>query len=579
MDVLETFARTQGLRAAFTPNVKGEISGFFDEMEPDEFLAAIYAAYGVEWYLMDDVVHFYVRRDLERRMIYLTACVPTKMRDILVGAGLLSPQLPCVADDEDKVLTFSGPREYAEGVVAAISSYETAFRNDQVVKVFFLKHAWAEDTVLGSGDSKQTIPGVATILSEMIMQNKLGDTQLAMGSGQGAAVRETIPPLPEEMEQLAPDNPDRNSALERLRRQAKEQMELDRRVAAPLNTQAQQMPATPTRELEPKILADSRSNAVIVRDSAYRMSYYEQTIKELDKPLQLVELHAAIVDVDVDFSSAIGAEWGGAGHGEYTNTGVGSNMAKALAGSDFPGALVGSGLTLSTVYTFGADYFMAQVSALETRGKGRVLGRPSVLTIDNTSARLETSTTFYIRIVGEKVVDLQEVSSGTVLDVTPHVIYYDDKPAQIKLAVTIEDGNAPSTGDTDSDIPAVTKKTVVRTQGIVSEGQSLLVGGYFYETVNEDDTGVPGLMEIPVLGALFRTRTQTSQRMERLVLLSPRILRLGSDTNVPEDLKDLGFAVSPTSPEFAKPDITKESQGVGGCTRRASGTLDSGKVQ
>lgn len=582
VDVLETFARTQGLRAAFTPNVKGEVSGMFSDMSPDEFLAAAYSAFGVEWYLMDDVLHFYVRRDLERRMVYLTASKPTRMRDILTRAGLLSPQLPCVADDDDRVLAFSGPAEYTEGVAAAIASYEAAFRNDQVVRVFFLKHAWADDTELGSGSDKKVIPGVATILSEMVMEQRAGDSQLALGSGAGAAVRETIPPLPEEQQILRLQDGEAAKILEELRRRAKEQMELDRRVASPLNTQTRALPASPVAELAPRILADSRSNAVIVRDSAYRMPYYEKTIAELDKPLQLVELHAAIVDVDVDYSSSLGVKWGGSGHGgPYTSTGGGVGLpslddtAKQVPlPGDLPNALIGEGLTLSTIYSFGSDYFMAQINALESDGKGRVLGRPSVLTIDNTSARLEASTTFYIRVVGTEVVDLREVSSGTVLDVTPHIIEYDDKPAQIKMAITVEDGGDPSTGSTTSDIPAVVKKTTIRTQGIVSEGQSLLIGGYFYEQVKDDQTGVPVLMDLPALGALFRTKTKTSQRMERLILISPRLLTLDGSSNVPRELNELGFSAAPASPQFVTPGTATSVPKPGGCAVR---TRDTGQ--
>ncbi|WP_461211055.1 type III secretion system outer membrane ring subunit SctC [Desulfocurvus sp. DL9XJH121] len=578
VDVLETFARTQGLRAAFTPHVKGEVSGRFDDMQPDEFLAAVYSAFGVEWYLMDDVVHFYVRRDLQRRMVYLTACQPSRMRDILMGAGLLSPQLPCVADDEGKVLTFSGPAEYANGIATAISSYEASFRNDQVVKVFFLKHAWAADTSVGAGEAKTSIPGVATILSQMVLDTRLDDTQLAVGTGQGAAVRETIPPLPEEQSLLqAGDMQERDSALKRLRQKAKEQMDLDRRVEAPMNTEAKALPGAAQNMLEPKILADSRSNAVIVRDSAFRMPYYEKTIEELDKPLQLVELHAAIVDVNVDYTRSLGVQWGGKGGTDRSSTGAGGNMDSPVPGlGSLPASLTGSGLTLSTVYSYGADYFMAQMEALESKGKGRVLGEPSVLTIDNTSARLESTTTFYVRIVGEKVVDLQEVSSGTILQVTPHIIYYDDKPSQIKLAVTIEDGKEPSTGDTDSDIPATTTKTVIDTQGIVGAGQSLLIGGYFYEQVSDNESGVPVLMDVPVLGHLFKTKTKTISRMERLILLSPRLLTLDGPSNVPENIDQLGFSAKPTDTAYTVPETYTEIPRVtgGGCTR-ASGTSES----
>ncbi|MCG8565191.1 MAG: hypothetical protein MI747_08920, partial [Desulfobacterales bacterium] len=145
VNLLETFARSQGMRAAFTENVKGEVSGRFTRIPPMRFLAGIYTAFGIEWYVLDDILHFYVKRDLERRLVYLSAAKPSEMKSILIDAGLLSPQLPCRVNDKRKVIIFSGPRAYADGVAAAIKSYEDAYRNEQEVRVFFLKHAWADD--------------------------------------------------------------------------------------------------------------------------------------------------------------------------------------------------------------------------------------------------------------------------------------------------------------------------------------------------------------------------------------------------------------------------------------------------
>lgn len=529
VNLLETFARSQGLRAAFTENVKGEVSGEFRDLSPELFLAGIYTAFGIEWYILDDILHFYVKRDLERRLVYLSASKPSVMKQILFDAGLLSSQLPSKADDEKKVLIFSGPTDYADGVAAAIKSYEDAYSNQQEVRVFFLKHAWADDTQIGSDKDKRVIPGVASILTQMVMDARQETAQLAVGTGKGAAVRQTIPPIE------TPERDITEVTIEELRKEAKEQMELDRKVASPMHTQPRQLPALIEKPIQPKILADSRSNSVIVRDAAYRIPYYEKTIKELDVPLELVEIHAAIVDVDTNFSRSLGVEVGGT-FGKSNNSSVGgaaSNVTDiispegvlGLTSTDSTSSLVGKGFNFSTVYSLGSDYFIAQVNALESRGNARILGRPSVLTIDNTSASLESSTTFYIRIVGEKVVELKEVSSGTTLTVTPHIIRYDDDDPQIKLTVSIEDGQEPSTGSVENDIPAVVKKTNIETQGFVSHGQSLLIGGYYYESMQTTDSGIPVLMNMPGIGNLFKSRSKDIRRMERMILISPKIIK------------------------------------------------------
>jgi type III secretion protein C len=570
VNLLETFARSQGLRAAFTENVKGEVSGEFRDLEPEQFLAGIYTAFGIEWYVLDDILHFYVKRDLERRLVYLAAAKPSDMQQILMDAGLLSVQLPCRVNDKKKVIIFSGPTAYAEGVAAAIKSYEDAYRNEQEVKVFFLKHAWADDTAIGSAKDKKTIPGVASILKQMVLEDRHESTQLAVGTGQGAAVRNTIP--------LA-EFQDRESTeitLEALRREAREQMELDRQVASPMHTQAMGMPKVAQRAIEPKILADSRSNSVIVRDAAYRIPYYEQTIAKLDKPLDLVEIHAAIVDVDTNFSRTLGMEIGGAmGLGDHAGAGAANGIKgniqplDIIGGGKNPASIIGKGFNFSTVYSHGSDYFLAKVNALEGKGEARVLGRPSVLTIDNTSASIETSTTFYIRVIGEKVVELKEVSSGTNLTVTPHIIRYDDQEPQIKLSVSIEDGQEPKSGSVESDIPVVVKKTNIETQGFISHGQSLLIGGYYYETVKTSDSGVPVLMDLPVIGRLFNTATKEVQRMERMILISPKIIN-------PREMQAQAVAIDEKA--FYRSPYSTDSGGVTPLAPRPVGGCASGRI-
>ncbi|WP_022665962.1 type III secretion system outer membrane ring subunit SctC [Desulfospira joergensenii] len=573
VNLLETFARSQGMRAAFTENVKGEVSGRFNGMTPEDFLAGIYTAFGVEWYALDDILHFYVKRDLERRLVYLSASRPSEMKQILTEAGLISEQLSCTANDAKKVLVFSGPGDYADGVAIAIQSYEDAYRNEQEIKVFFLKHAWADDTSIGSGKAKKTIPGVASILRDMVLAAREQSSQLAVGTGIGAAVRQTIPP------ELGIDRNADEVTLEELRQEAKEQMELDRKVASPMHTTARGLPVLPKQVIEPRILADSRSNSVIVRDASFRMPYYEKAIKELDKALDLVEIHAAIVDVDTNYTRTLGVDFGGASNvGDNAGVGAGSNISSIISPEDIIGqasngaSIIGDGFNFSTVYKMGSDYFLAKVSALEDQGDARVLGRPSVLTIDNTSASLETSTTFYIRIVGENVVELKEVSSGTNLTVTPHIIKYEDGSATIKMTVSIEDGQEPSTGSVESDIPAVTKKTNIETQGYISPGQSLLIGGYYYETISTTDSGVPVLMDLPGIGNLFKKATKSVQRMERMVLITPKIIKPQAIDPQTLDLDETKFFRSPYSTESGGVTSVRPKP-AGGCSARRSAPL------
>lgn len=88
---------------------------------------------------------------------------------------------------------------------------------------------------------------------------------------------------------------------------------------------------------------------------------------------------------------------------------------------------------------------MTRISALESENAARMLGRPSVLTVDNVQAVLENTTTYYIPLKGSEAVDLFKVESGTVLRVTPHVIR-DEGKTSIKLAVSVQDDQNDAAG-------------------------------------------------------------------------------------------------------------------------------------
>ena len=116
---------------------------------------------------------------------------------------------------------------------------------------------------------------------------------------------------------------------------------------------------------------------------------------------------------------------------------------------------------------------------------------------------------------------------------------------------------------TSSGVPPI-KQTKINTQAIVNAGQSLLIGGYYYEQKGEDESGVPLLMDIPVLGNLFKTKARQSKRMERLILITPRIVQL-NDNNVPAQVEDPSFHRSATQADY-EPRVPVRSRSAG-CSR------------
>lgn len=527
--VLTGFAKTQGLSVAFDGDaVKGRVSGRFQRVAPNDFLSAMSEAYGVGHYVLGDTIHFYSASDVRKEFLTVPSGSAKALVDSLKRSGFVAAELPLSVNAEGNMLTLKGPEAYLTPIRAAADAYLAVQSEKIEMRVFPIRHAWADDIELSSMDRTVTVPGIASILRGMVLGQSVGGTTVS-GGANGPARAESVPSL----------------GVEGLSRQKKRDAQ-----PGPVN-------ATPVAQGAVSIIADPRVNAVLVSDFAYRMPYYEEVIKSLDKPVELVEIHAAIVDIDTNASRELGVNFRGKGGGNWQGGGsLGSE--NTPVGGDTPGIstdLSSGGALLSTIYTHGSDYFMASINALESENAARMLGRPSVLTVDNVEAVLENTTTYYIPLRGQEAVDLYRVEAGTVLRVTPHIIHEGGKTS-IKLAVSVQDDqNDASSGyqtvGESGDTLTVNsiKQTRINTQAMVEAGQSLLIGGYYYEQKSEGDSGVPILKDIPILGHLFKSSSTSGRQMERLILITPRIVTADGD-NVPARVNQPGFGRNATGADY-----------------------------
>ena len=527
--VLTQFARTQNYSASLSSEVKGEMSGRFENFDPNEFLDGIRSAFGVRWYRLGNILYFYNESETIRTFITPRAMTAKRMFDMLKDSGVFSDELiPRMSND---IITVSGPQAYINQISTTATSFEHAQTTNYVMKVFPLKFAWADDITVTSLDQSITVPGIATILRSMVLGVMASPSTVVQHESSVAGLKGTG-----------------------LVAQGKQQP-----APAAAQNQAQTTSAV-------NIMADSRVNSVVINDAAYRMPYYEKVIADLDKPVELVEIHAAIVDVDSNFKRDLGVTF----QGKYQDGNI-SGGGDVGGGGDFnPLPEFGKptpGLALSTIYTHGFDQFLARVEALESDGEARVLGRPSVLTVDNVQASLENTSTFYIEVGGQDEVDLFKVEAGTILRVTPHIIRDENNNVSIKLAVHVQDNQNDQSSSSNPNIGALPpiRQTKINTQAIVGEGQSLLIGGYYYEQKGENESGLPIFKNIPIIGHLFKTQTKQTKRMERLILITPRVISHNNLPALPTHLDEPTFHRSPTQNTYES--RTPEPSG-GGCTRK-----------
>jgi type III secretion protein C len=508
------------------------------------FLDGLRSAFGAQWYIQAQTLFFYHDSEFKRETYFPTSLEPARLVDLARSSPLWSSQLPLRVGGGGVIL--EGPSGYRDTWKTTLSAMDQRTSHLRLVtKVIKLNYAQADDQTIQSSDRSINIPGVATILRNLIegggsIGSIVQSNRASVGGLLGQGLSSQGQAVPSQTNQGRPNRPSKGET------------------------------SNPSGELEGgRVMADPRRNAVIIYDLEERIPQYEAIIRELDRETHLVEIHAAIVDVSDNYRRDLGVNFqsvSGSGDvqvGAEVSTSSGQFSPLPQAGSP-----AGQGAVISTVYTQGSNYFIARVQALEREGGARLLGRPTVLTLDNQEATLENTTTYYIEVAGNEAVDLFKVDAGTILRVTPHIIEgKNGQPASIRLTVTVQDnqgsGESASTAGTNLAIPPL-KQTKINTQAVVQAGQSLLIGGYYFESRQAETSGPPILKDIPILGHLFKTSSQSTNRMERMALITPRIIRLGEIQSMPSHLDDAAMSRSPTQTSY-EPRIV---QARGGCAGR-----------
>lgn len=487
--VLREFSAHFGITAKLADGIDGRVNGRISAETPSAFLNRLGNAYGLSWFYYGGTLYIDRAHDLVTRPIASQGGSLASLKQALTALGMIDPRFGWGDLPERGVALVSGPRAYVELIEKAVADLPT-LPSDERVAVFRLKHASVEDRIMLFRDRQLTTPGVATILQNLIAGRD-------DGGGTKSALMDMASPL---------------------------------RPAAPIadvgGGAAKAEPARADRpgdRREAAIQADPRINAVIVRDAPARIPIYAKLIEALDVPTGLIEIEAMILDVNSTKLSELGIAW--AGRDGRTAAGFGT------VGEPDANTLVfnrGNGVNPSTILADAGNYLVSRIKLLEGVGDARVLSRPSVLTVDNLGALLDLSETFYIRVSGERTANVVPITTGTTLRVTPRLIEQAGGN-QIQLVVDIEDG-AIQEKRMVGDLPTV-RRSVVSTQAVIGENESLLIGGYNSEVDIKEDNHVPILGQIPLLGALFSNKSADRQKRERLFLITPK--RVSSQPGIP----------------------------------------------
>jgi len=348
---------------------------------------------------------------------------------------------------------------------------------------------------------------------------------------------------------------DEIAAREKLELEAKNQLEK----LEPLNSELLQINYAQAKEIA-KILndkkasvlsdrgsttIDDRTNTILVVDTAAKLDAVKKLIAKLDIPVKQVLIDSRIVIADNSFAKDLGVRFGVTANGnedtlvttagtlEGTNSVV--NQAITNGGTPLPTPTtppsIGNRLNVNLPVTgnpgrialsiLGSNTLLdLELSALQTEGRGEVISNPRVVTANSQEAYIQQGTQIPYQEAsssGATSVSFKEAVLG--LKVTP-LITPDDR-IFLDLAV-----NKDSVGAVFAGVPSINTKEV-KTQVLVKNGDTVVLGGVYEQETNNSMTRVPFFGDLPLIGALFRSSSNIDNKSELLIFVTPKILKDG----------------------------------------------------
>ena len=303
---------------------------------------------------------------------------------------------------------------------------------------------------------------------------------------------------------------------------------------------------TPLLSTRGTVQVDERTNTMIITDLQERLGPVDELLVTLDRAEPQVEIEARIIQAGRDFARAIGVQWGITGRVapdlgnttpltfpnrggvsgrlgtqgpadrgdaralETENAGTAVNLAAEAATSAF-------GVTLGSVD--GSMNLDIALSAAESDGQVKLLSHPRVTTQNNVTAEIVQGDQIPIQVVSNNTVTVTFQDAALSLRVTPQITAADTVIMQIEIQNDFADFSREIQGIP----PIVTQRASTTVQ--VANGDTTVIGGIFESERNSSNSRVPLLHRIPLLGWLFKSRSERESTDELLIFLTPRIIR------------------------------------------------------
>lgn len=292
------------------------------------------------------------------------------------------------------------------------------------------------------------------------------------------------------------------------------------------------------------VTVDDRTNSIIAYQTQEQLDELRRVVTQLDIPVRQVMIEARIVEANVDYSKSLGVRWGGAlvsndgkwnAFGKDGNIGIkdkedincgpfAGNCTLPVNGSNSPVPFVDMG-AFNATSGLGIGFITnhaildLQLSAMEKTGNGEVVSQPKVVTSDKETAKiLKGSEVPYQEASSSGATSTSFKEAALSLEVTPQIT--PDNRIIMDVKVTKDEADF---ANAVNGVPPI-KKNEVNAKVLVTDGETIVIGGVFSNTQTKSVDKVPFLGDLPFVGRIFRRDNVQDQKSELLVFITPRIM-------------------------------------------------------
>ncbi|MDR1595654.1 MAG: hypothetical protein LBR91_01870 [Puniceicoccales bacterium] len=520
-ELIKDFFAMQGMTVIVSGKIDRIVNGRFSKMDPVEFWNYITKAYGLVWFFDGKIMFVYPSSELHTQIFRMDLDSIETLSVILSRLEFATSDFSFRGIGEANVLIVTAPPQYLSVINDIAAKFVPSKISDTtIVKIIPLKYAWAYDMTFNYANGSISVPGISSMLQSIISGQRSEGVFSPFNVNVGGAQK----PESQQMIGIHDDTPqyakDINNSIKKIQARDGSSGTADGKKGE----SGEGIPGEKSVDISGTTLpgfitCDQRLNAVIIRDRRENIPFYEEIIATLDVPCEVIKIDAAVVDVNKNSEMAIGLN-------SIKVSGTAPNSSWSIKfrtdpkNSDATGTIVGStGIIRNVPIEIALD-------AIEKSGNGQTMSKPSVLTLDNVAAILETSKVHYTTVSGANSSNAYTQTATTKLQVVPHIIPGDvdnNGRRKMKLFVDISDGSFESVAG-----GAVTQHSL-NTQAVLYEGQSLMIGGYNTEVNSTSNGGVPLLKDIPIVGVLFKHAGKEKTVKERVYVISPTVVEIRSD--------------------------------------------------